>query len=484
MKKSFFKIFSLIVVVSVVLSCISLNVFAADSIISFSKNEAKIGDKVTVTVRLRADENMSNAKATVNYDSEIFEYASGDAEGGAGVVKIDKSVNNKNSATYTLEFTALKSGKCGYFVGDCSYTSSSGKQKAFEGCAAYLNVKNSGKSDNADLKSIELSEGKLSPEFSADTVKYEVKVKNSVKELSITATTSDKKAEVTSVSGNDELKLGDNKRVITVTAQSGKTKKYTLNIIRAKDDSETTENENGEFTVLSDLSEVDLFEGFTTIKDEFDGKEMEVATEQSGIYKIYYLKYNDDKYAEPYTLNSETNTFEKLPFITQGHNAYIISAIPMDKNVSSDYQFSTDTINGFSVECYKDKNDMSSDFYYLYCFNNGFSFYKYDSKENTIQRAPEIEIEADETSVSDKGEGKNIIDKFGMLSTNGKIIIICLAIILLGTIALIILLIIRSVKNTRDFEIFDDDFDDDDFDEVSLNGLILDDGQEDTLPEK
>ena len=86
-------------------------------------------------------------------------------------------------------------------------------------------------SDNNNLKTLEI-EG-YSIDFSKDKKKYTVKVKEDVNSLKINAKAEDKKATV-KISGNKDLNANDNKVLIKVTAENGKTKTYTINIKRVK----------------------------------------------------------------------------------------------------------------------------------------------------------------------------------------------------------------------------------------------------------
>lgn len=95
------------------------------------------------------------------------------------------------------------------------------------------------KSNNANLKNIEVTkeDGKifeLSPAFKSDVYEYSIIVEGSIKTVNITPTLEDEKANVVlSNNADDELKIGENNKiVITVTAESGLQKAYTLNIKR------------------------------------------------------------------------------------------------------------------------------------------------------------------------------------------------------------------------------------------------------------
>lgn len=107
------------------------------------------------------------------------------------------------------------------------------------------------KSDNSNLSSIQIAEGVISPEFSKTVKEYIVNVPYEVTKLSIAATPEHSKGTVT-ISGNDELKVGENLIEIIVTAEDSSTDKYTIKAIRAKQELSLQTlsiyyvNENGE----------------------------------------------------------------------------------------------------------------------------------------------------------------------------------------------------------------------------------------------
>lgn len=83
------------------------------------------------------------------------------------------------------------------------------------------------KSSNNYLSSLKVSEGKLSPEFSFRTYNYTVDVGKEISSIKVTATTEHNKAKV-SGTGTKTLKPGENKINITVKAEDGKERTYTI----------------------------------------------------------------------------------------------------------------------------------------------------------------------------------------------------------------------------------------------------------------
>ncbi|MBR2317322.1 MAG: cadherin-like beta sandwich domain-containing protein [Spirochaetales bacterium] len=89
-------------------------------------------------------------------------------------------------------------------------------------------------SKNANLSSITLSAGSLTPAFNTDTLKYSVSVENAISSVSVTATPEDAKADVTITPSGDTL-LEENKAkdfTISVTAEDGTGKDYVVSVTR------------------------------------------------------------------------------------------------------------------------------------------------------------------------------------------------------------------------------------------------------------
>ena len=87
-------------------------------------------------------------------------------------------------------------------------------------------------STDATLKSLFLSSGTLAPAFDQATTSYTANVDNSVSNVTITATANDTKANVAGA-GVKTLNVGDNPFTVTVTAEDGTPKSYTITITRA-----------------------------------------------------------------------------------------------------------------------------------------------------------------------------------------------------------------------------------------------------------
>jgi len=89
-----------------------------------------------------------------------------------------------------------------------------------------------GDPSNANLTSLTVSSGTLTPAFSPNTTAYTVSVPNTVSTISITGVAEDANATVTGNVTNASLNIGINNFIITVTSQNNTTKSYTVAVTR------------------------------------------------------------------------------------------------------------------------------------------------------------------------------------------------------------------------------------------------------------
>ena len=240
MKKILKKIILCVLPLVVVLCTAALYVSAeAETIISFSNNSPKVNNSVTVTVTVNTTESMYSNTFKVEYNPDVLRFESGDSNGGgAGILSVVKDLNGEKKISYSFKFTAIAAGKSQISVNGGAYTMNSDE---VIGASATMTVSDASKSDNANLKSLSLSNGKLSPSFSASRTSYTATVANSVTQCRVYATASDSGAKV-SVSGDSALKVGKNTRTVTVTAPSGAQKTYTITITRLAENEEPTDS--------------------------------------------------------------------------------------------------------------------------------------------------------------------------------------------------------------------------------------------------
>ncbi len=486
---------SLLTVITIVLSMLTfgaVNASAASSSLKFSSSSVEVGSKLTVTVTLQNGSEMLDAQCKITYNESVLRYDSGSADGGAGVLTF---VSKESASKYTisLTFTAIAVGQSPIQVKECKYTyqPSGGlsEESTFSGQSATVTIKDKVLSSNANLKSLSLNTGSISPKFSANTTSYTAKVSNTVTKVNVTARTADSGAKVVSVTGNSNLKVGANNVVVTVQAANGTQKTYTIVVTRLaegeltdqeqqqqaeeeiKQKLETTIDEKP-YSVAADISGATLFNGFTATTIKYNDIDVQVAVDENNEFTLYYLKSADSDELLPYTLNEEQNAFERLKYFSIADNLYIFAAFPKEYKPHDDLFVSNVTISDFNVECFSSNDEKYSDFYYVYCYSGGkYSVYRYDALEGTMQRYPEF-VKSDEVEDTEAEAKETLLTKFTSLSTNSKIIVLALILALLGALSLVVFLIIFIVKKivNKDENIMFESVND--FDEITEEGDI------------
>lgn len=494
MNKIFKNLLSLTAAVLIIFSCLAFTASAdARTTIAFSNNNPKLNEAVTVTVTVSGAEAMYGTEFDVSYNPDVLRFESGDsAAGGAGVVKIAGLPAGATKQSYTLRFTAIAAGSSTVAVSGKTYYNENDDNL---GASAAMTVSDAAKSDNADLKSLSLSKGTLSPKFSAAKTTYTASVANDVTDVKVYATAADGEAKV-EVSGKSALEVGENVRTVTVTAASGAQKTYKITITRAaegetSEPEQTSEPENNPYeatvdgvayTVATDVSGIALPKGFSASVAEYNGAEVAVAKDADSNYTVYYLKAADGEAYVPYLLSADGASFEKLKYAQFGDKTYILAEIPEGSTAPDGYYDTFIKIGDFDVKAFASRNEELSDLYYVYCFYDGsFRMYRYDSKENVLQRAPEFKLVTESENKLPQNAG--FASRFKSLSSNAKITVIGLLLAALVAVVLIVLLVVRLAKGKQSVDNYD--FNEDmlfraDFDNVT----VTDGGKNEAIQEE
>ena len=210
----------------------------------------RAGDTITVTFRVNAS-GVTGFTGEVRYDASQLTLTGAQQKIGnpwmvefnntAGVVKFvayDNALTSPINGTADLFAMTFKVSNVA--AGTAVSLSSSGVI-ASDG-AADVNVGNAGYSvtiaeplsGNTFLSGLTIENAALSPAFNKNTTSYQVQVPYSVSRLSIKATAEDAKSKVT-INQPNLTPGGTTKVTITVQAQTGATKAYSISVARAQD---------------------------------------------------------------------------------------------------------------------------------------------------------------------------------------------------------------------------------------------------------
>ncbi len=488
MKRTFKKIISLLAVSAIMLSAFAFNTAAASgrTIFSVSNKSPKVGDTVTVTVTISADEDMYATEANVSVDAGILQFVSGSSANlSGGSIKIVGTPGGSKSQSYTLTFTAKAAGKTAISISGVKYVGAD--EVSVTGASDYITVTEPTSSatpstpstptpsSNANLSSITVSSGKLSPSFSASRTSYSVEVENSVNKITLGATAADSGAKITGTVRNRSIKVGLNSFVISVTAADGTKKNYTVNVTRLAKDGETTpsddeptvdtpivdpenpylvKTETGEMLLQQAMGSISAPLGFTETETAFGGTVVKAFVSGDAKTLLYALADTEGKDAALYTYNSDKEQFEQFKYYQNGERLYIF--VEADKKATAPKGFYKKMleIGGIEVDAFGYEDSLLSDFAVVYCEVNGEGgYYRYDAKEGTMQRLPEFKPLKDsgsENSLSTNADKEGgFIKWFTEIPSNGRIILIAAVIVLGCIIALVAFLVIRIVKNRK-----------------------------------
>ena len=220
--------------------------------LSLSKTEADLNAEVTLTLNYACESSTGFLSWNLNYDQRKLQFMPDSSQGqseASGLISemLDFGMNEDSThVTKTYKFKTLAVGEAVFTISDIiNYRLEPvpGKDDEIETQAgtATLNIVEKTKSSNCYLRSIEPSQGRLEPAFNKEILNYTVHVGYDITICYMYTELEDRTAR-SELSGNEFLSVGDNVRTITVTAEDGTVRRYTVNVIRAQAPTEPPTN--------------------------------------------------------------------------------------------------------------------------------------------------------------------------------------------------------------------------------------------------
>lgn len=252
------------------------------------------------------------------------------------------------------------------------------------------------KSNDATLKSLSIDNINISPEFKSDILEYNVEVESGVEKLKINATPNNNKA-IVSGAGEVNVKEGLNKISISVTAEDGSRKTYTINITVKEKEPIIVKINGKNYTIIrkeEELPEVDLFE-----KTKVKIGEEEVAAYYNSDLKIYLVGLRDDKNnIAMYIYDTDKNTYTRYNWITVGGITLYLKDAPKKLENFTKYK---ETINNISIDLYKLNNNEKIGLIYGTNVKTGNTgWYVYDKDDETLARYYNKEVDIYKNKIS------------------------------------------------------------------------------------
>ena len=380
-------------VFGLLLSFIMINeVSASSATISVSSNKSRVivGDTVTVTVRLSSSANLGSWNFDVVGSSNLTFVSS--SFGGLFVADMAPTTTTK-SKSYTFTFRAKSSGTATVKVSNAEIIDyDTEKNMSISGGSTSFTVMTQSQleasySKNNYLSSLEVEGQTLTPEFDKETLEYNLELEYGTESINIITDTEDSKASVDG-DGKVTLSQGMNAIKVVVTAENGSTRIYTINATVKELDPINVNLDGTNYSVVREeefLPSASSAYQKTTI--QIDEKDVPAYYNEVVDFTLVGLKneagninlyiYKDDNY----TLYNEFN-----------FNQLSIYLLDMDESlIPSGYKQGEITIGDKTVTAYTRDGYEFPIVYGLNIETGEKNLYKYDAKENTLQRVENID---------------------------------------------------------------------------------------------
>lgn len=484
--------------------------------VSIGSASGTVGDTVSIDVSISASSGIGGATIYVSYDPSILALSGSSSNSGTAMVSfMDESTASSQSKTITFKIIGAGTSSLNV-IGDskvididmqaCSISKSSGSVTA-SAPASYS-------SDNT-LSSLQISPGVLSPAFSPDVTTYTTSVGADCASLTVSAVPNDSKATV-SVSGK-RMDPGFNTTTITVTAENGSKRTYTIkttketnsasnenNQATGSDSSNgSTDNNNGipdvqdpnseaiqepnitidkaEYKIVSANDEHPLPDGYTPTEYDYNGTKVSAGIGIDTGVTIVYLESTDGKGESGYYVyDSVRKTFSPFVEVSQPQFTYCILAIDeASMELPEGYDVGRTVINGKEVDALFDRTGNYALFYGV-SSTGETGWFRYNVNDGTIQGYAGYNM-ADEQVINTNTKTADSDKAFNTVSDYIFVILAVLAVVIIALIVVVIALSIKLSKSKKAFVGAMDGYEDEDIDEEDLDDMELEDDEEDIL---
>ena len=245
-------------------------------------------------------------------------------------------------------------------------------------------VKKPEKSGDNTLKSLSISEGKLSPSFNKNHSEYTLDLSSNISEITIHADTTDAKAKVEGI-GKVKVKPGNNEIKLIVTAENGTKKTYTIKAYVEEVPNVYLKYKNEEVGIIRNYKNVTIPENFE--KEEYTIGENTIPIFVKGKIQIVY-GMNQKNEKNFYVFNKEENKLINILFPISWNNKifYILDKDPAREKVTKEMI----ELNSQTFDCYTFNENQNYCLFYTMNEEGKVIEYLYEKEENSIQLFPEF----------------------------------------------------------------------------------------------
>jgi len=426
MKKTFIKTLMAFTVLFAMLLT-TVPVYASTMSMSTDKT-TYIGKTITVNVSVSADNpTLQSVQFTMEFNPDSFQFVSGNineaSKGGLSGEEVKLTSSGKVTAyafgysitskrIASLKFKAIGANENAVFkLSGLTLESESGAAIAptAQGSISVAVTEPPVLSKNADLKSLTIAPGPLTPAFRSDNNSYSVTVGETTKSLTVDAQAADPKAQKVDISGHTNLKPGLNTVRIVVTAESGATKTYTIKVTRTEaaptpaatptpapsptpvpsPTPAPTVQINGTTLTIAPLVEgTSPPAGFSEASINYEGQTLPAYVSQSGGITLVHFA-NSAGTTAYYVYDAATGSFAPYRSITIPARSYVL--LPADDlTAPAGYKAATvtisgQTVNGFQAEQADTANGQAT-LVYLMSDSGTKHLYAWNEKTGELNR--------------------------------------------------------------------------------------------------
>ena len=254
------------------------------------------------------------------------------------------------------------------------------------------------KSSEKNLSSLSVSEGTLSPKFSSGTTTYKVDLTSETESLTISAKAKDSKAKV-SGTGKKELKIGENNFTVTVTAEDGSKKTYTISVYVTEKPTQFVKLGDQNLGILNDLSKTDVPKGFEKSTIKIDNKDVTALQNKDMGLTLLYLQNEDDSTGF-YIYDVDNNkVLSKYQTVAVNGKTYVLMDAPDNLEAIQDLKTATIKIGDVELNGWKFEDEALSHYTLVYLMNEAgeTQLYTYEDTEGTLQKYTPVEEKNDNT---------------------------------------------------------------------------------------
>ena len=303
-----------------------------------------------------------------------------------GIRMAASTATGVKSKSYTFTFKTLKKGSTSVSVGGyLAYAYADLSEISLSSNSKKINIITQAEleasySKNNNLASLGVEGFTLTPEFNANTLEYSVIVPEDTKNVNITGTVQDKKASITGV-GVQQVNQGNNKFLVTVKAENGSEKTYTINVdVKDENPIEVTVGDK-KYTVVKikeNLPIASLYNEYSIKINEFDIPAYK--NDYTGLVLVG-LKDTDGNISL-FIYDDENNSYKEYSELKSSQ--ITIYPLKPEENIEG-YKKGNVKIQDIDVEGFYLNED--SDFFVIYGVNvetGDKGFYMYDKKMQTL----------------------------------------------------------------------------------------------------